>query len=226
MNGIIIINKPKNITSNQTIQKIKTHFKIKKIGHCGTLDPLASGILLVCIGKATKISQELITKNKRYLVEGIIGIKSETDDIDGKIKIIINNLKTKIKNIIKNKLSLIKAEQFQYPSSYSAIKHKGLQLYKYARKGISIIKAKRPANIYNIKLLKLTHTNIILDITCSKGIYIREILNNLSKKTSVPLCVSMIHRLSIDKYKIINSYSLNYILNIKDKNTFLSILIK
>lgn len=223
MNGILIVNKPKNISSNKVLQIIKTTFNINKIGHSGTLDPLASGILIICIGKATKLSKTLSIKNKEYIVESIMGIKSESNDIEKKTKLF--NRKANNNNI-KIEIKKIPTIQTQSSPTYSAIKHKGCPLYKYARIGIKIKKPERSYQTIKINLIKMYKKKLILKILCTKGTYIREIINDLSKKTLTPLCVSMITRTAIGKFNLLHSYSLQYILKLKNKNNLNKILIK
>lgn len=223
MNGILVINKPKNISSNKIIQTIKTTFNIKKIGHSGTLDPLASGILIICIGKATKLSKMLSIENKEYIIESIIGIKSESNDIEKKTKIFKKSLNS---NNIKNEIKKIQTTQTQSSPTYSAIKYKGFPLYKYARAGIKIKKPERNYKIIKIKLIKIQKKKITLKISCTKGTYIREIINDISKRALIPLCASMITRTAIGKFNLLHSYSLQYILKLKNKSDLNKILIK
>lgn len=225
MHGILLLNKPQNITSHEVIQKIKKKFQLEKIGHCGTLDPTASGILIVCIGNQTKLTEKIQNRKKRYLAYAISGLESTTHDTYGKIKFFDTQNVNINTSTFKNYIQVIKNTTNQAPPLFSSIKHNGIQFYKYARLEINIKPKNRPTNIIKINLTTHIEKIIILDITCSKGTYVREIIHNLGKYLNYPLCVYHIIRLSIDKYNILNSYSLKSVLNLKTKYELEKILI-
>lgn len=219
MHGIILLNKQKGITSNYAIQVIKKKFEIKTIGHCGTLDPLASGLLLICIGNYTKLSKYLTNLNKKYIVSCKTGIKTYSNDITGDI-IDVNKKhikKIEINNILNNLNGII----YQKPPMLSAIKYKGIPLYKYAKKNININIKKRKIYISQINILKKTKENIIFNILCSKGTYIREIISEINKKTKIPLCITEIHRITSGCFNISESHTLFEILNKTNINSML-----
>jgi len=225
INGLLVINKPINITSNHIIEKIKKKFNLNNIGHCGTLDPLANGVLILCIGKKTKNSNIILNQKKRYIVNSIIGIKSKTYDTNGKINFYEKNKieieKLKIKHVIK----LIQKKYNEKPPLFSSIKHNGLQLYKYARLEIDLKIKKRNTKIYKIGLINKKNNSITLDITCGKGTYIRSLINYLGKKLQQPICVKKISRISSGKYNILHSYNLKNILKLKNIQNFKNILL-
>lgn len=225
MHGILLLNKPQNITSHDVIQKIKKKFQLEKIGHCGTLDPTASGILITCIGNQTKLTEKMQNKKKRYLTYAISGLESTTHDTDGKITFFDTQNININKPTFKNYIKIIKKTLTQNPPLFSSIKHNGIQFYKYARLEINITPKKRPTNILKLNLIKHVEKIIILDITCSKGTYIREVIHDLGRHLNYPLCVYHIIRLSIDKYNILNSYSLKNVLNLKTKTELKKFLI-
>lgn len=225
MDGILLLNKPQNITSHDAIQKIKKKFKLEKIGHCGTLDPTASGILITCIGQQTKLTEKIQNSQKRYLAYAITGIKSTTHDTHGKITFFDKKIMHIKKNVLKNYLQIIKKTTLQIPPLFSSVKHNGIHFYKYARLEINIKPKKRNISIIQVSLKTLFEKVIILDITCSKGTYIRETIHQLGKQLNYPLCVYHIIRLSIDKYTILNSYTLNDILKLKTKHELEKFLI-
>ena len=206
--GILIINKTKGLTSNEIIQKIKKLLEIKKIGHCGTLDPLATGLLLTCINKATKLSKNLINLEKEYLVKCKIGIKTYSEDTESKIKKIIKNLNFK-KNELKEAIKKINKKKKQKPPMLSAIKFKGVPLYKYAKKKIKIKLKKRDIKIYKIKIIKKTKYSLSLIIKCSKGTYIRSIIRDINIIINNSICITSIHRVSSNHYNIKNSIKLS-----------------
>ncbi len=208
-NTLFMINKPKNITSHDVIKTIKKKFNINKIGYCGTLDPIASGILIINTGNKTKISNKLSNTEKRYIVNGIIGIKSTTYDIKGKIKFFDKNYIPIKKININYTLKIIKKLNKQIPPITSSIKHNNIRMYKYAKLNIKIKPKTRYIDTYKITLIKKIKNLIILDIICSKGTYVRSIVDYIGKKNHIPICINNIIRLSSGKYKLLNAYNLN-----------------
>ena len=184
MDGIILINKEKGCTSHDIVNKVK-HILNEKVGHTGTLDPNATGLLPILVGKGTKISQYLINHDKEYEVELKLGIKTDTADIEGKI-LEEKNVEDKIlkkENIIKT-LNKFIGRQKQIPPIYSAIKINGKKLYEYARKNIDIEINPRDIEIYEIKLNNIDKENKLIKFTvkCSKGTYIRSLCEDIAKK--------------------------------------------
>lgn len=217
-NDLILINKSENITSNKIIQLLKKKFKINKIGHCGTLDPYASGLLIICVGKKTKLASKIINYEKKYIVIAIIGIKSITDDLDGKIIFYEKNTKTIQKNKIKHELKIIQKNKYHKPHLFSSIKHNGTNLYKFARLDIKMKIKNKENEINKIKLVKNNKKTLIITVTCKHGTYIRSIINELSECIKTPICTLKIIRLSIKKYTILNSYNYKDIINNKKVN--------
>lgn len=218
-NGILLINKPSNITSNKITQIIKQLFKLIKIGYCGTLDPSASGLLVVCVGTKTKLSNNITSDKKKYIITAIIGIKSTTSDFDGKITFYENTKKQPTSIIIKKCLTEIKTTLTQYPPTFSSIKHNGVSLYKFARLDIKIQPKQRKIKLYKTTLIKKSNNIIIISVTCSHGVYLRSIIDDLSEKIKKPICTLKINRLAVKNYKITNSYNisdLKKITNISD----------
>lgn len=212
-NALLLINKIENITSNKIIQTIKKILKIDKIGHCGTLDPYASGLLIICTGEKTKLASKIISYPKKYIVIAIIGIKSITDDLDGKINFFQKNKKNISKCKLKNKLKDIKNNKYHKPHLFSSIKHNGKNLYKFARLDINMKIKNKENKIKTIYLIDYNKNTILILITCKHGIYIRSIINDLSELIKKPVCTSKIIRLSIKKYTILDSYNYKEIIN-------------
>lgn len=221
-NGILLINKSSNITSNKTLQLIKNNFKIKKLGHCGTLDPSASGLLIIFIGDHIKNINNIILYKKTYIITALTGVKSKSSDLDGKI-IFFQRKKNYIKteNIIKN-ICKIQTTNSQLPSNFSSIKHHGIKLYHFARLDINIKTKKRNIIIYNITIIKNIKTLITFKIKCSHGVYIRSIIDTLSDYIKVPLCTLKIERIAIQTYTILKSYTIPELT--KNKTTIINIL--
>ena len=183
MDGIILINKEKNCTSHDVVYKVKKIFK-EKVGHTGTLDPNATGVLPILVGKGTKLSKYLINHDKIYIVTLKLGEKRDTQDSEGKIieeKIVPEDVLNK-ENII-NIFKKFIGKQEQIPPMYSAIKVNGKKLYEYARSGETVEIKARKIEIYNINLIKIDSENkeIIFEVSCSKGTYIRSLCEDIAK---------------------------------------------
>jgi tRNA pseudouridine55 synthase len=217
-NGLLLINKSEKITSNKIIQIIKKKFKIQKIGHCGTLDPQASGLLIVCIGNNTKISSKIINYKKKYIVIAIIGVKSITDDLDGKILFYEKNEKFLKNKKIKYTLKNIQNNANHKPHLFSSIKHNGIPIYKFARLDINIKIKKKENKIENAKLINKNKQTLMIKINCKHGVYIRSIINDLSEKIKIPICTLKIIRISIQNYTLLKAYTdTKFIRNLKIK---------
>ena len=218
MEGIIVVNKPKGITSFDVIRKLKKILKTKKIGHTGTLDPLATGIMLVCVGKATKLASDLEAKDKIYIADFDIGYATDTYDIEGKkvaentIEISKENLEQSIKKFIGN----IK----QVPPMYSAIKIDGNKLYHLARKGIEVERPKRDVTIEYINLLDFKDNKVKIETKVSKGCYIRSLIYNIGQDLGTYATMTALQRKQVGDYFLENSYSLEQIEKMVLNNDF------
>ncbi|CAL4321593.1 tRNA pseudouridine(55) synthase TruB [Buchnera aphidicola] len=220
INGYFLLDKPYGISSSQAVQKIRKIFNVQKIGHTGSLDPLATGMLPICIGKATKFSQYLMKSNKTYQVIAKLGEKTNTADSFGKIiktRSINFNLK-KYKKVIKKFLG----QTFQIPPMYSAIKHNGKPLYKYAYKGISIKRKKRLIKIFKIKIIKIQKKFLNLIIKCSSGTYIRTIIEDIGEKLNCGAHVIFLRRLKILNLSYKNLITIKQLLFLKFQDKFLN----
>ena len=177
--GIFLVNKDKGISSNKAIQKLKKKLDIHKIGHFGTLDPNASGLLVCAINKATKLSNKFLNSDKGYIAEVTLGISTSTDDSEGEI-IFQSEVETSIDQI-ESSLKQFRGKSMQIPPFFSALKHKGKPLYKYARDGEFITKPAREIIVHEIKDFKACLPTITFKIFCSKGTYIRSIARDLGE---------------------------------------------
>ncbi|MDD5686260.1 MAG: tRNA pseudouridine(55) synthase TruB [Elusimicrobia bacterium] len=208
MENVLLINKPSGITSYDVIRIIKRKLHPKKIGHAGTLDPLASGLLIVLINEATKESNKFMEMKKKYFVKMRLGIKTDTGDLAGvvikKCRVPVLDRK-KISAVLKKYEGKIK----QVPHIYSAIKYKGKKLYEYARAGINIKIKPRMIQIYKIKLLNFNEEEIVMNVTCSKGTYIRKLAEDIGERLKTCAVVSQLIREGIGKYSIDEAISLN-----------------
>lgn len=207
INGILLLNKPLDLSSNTALQKVKRLFNAQKAGHTGSLDPKATGMLPICFGEATKFSQFLLESDKRYRVEGKLGIKTTTGDAEGEI-IAQKEVGEITEDLIETILKDFQGEQQQIPPMYSAIKINGQPLYTLARKGIEIPRQARTVIIYSINLLSIKEDTITLDIHCSKGTYIRTLIEDIGDKLGVGAYVTMLHRTSVTPYETEKMYNL------------------
>lgn len=212
---IILVNKPKGITSFDVIRRLRKKLDIKKMGHSGTLDPMATGLLVIGVNKGTKKLKDLIGLDKIYEAEITFGKKTDSYDLDGKIleeiklnKKIIDNISENIDNILNE---LTGAQEIEVPI-YSAIKRNGKKLYEYARSGQEIELPKKKMTIYYIKKIKEENIDneyiLNLEIKISSGTYIRSIVNEINKKTGIPCVLSALNRTQIGEYKLENAIEL------------------
>lgn len=212
MQGIIIINKEKGYTSQDVVSKVKKILNIKKAGHTGTLDPMATGVLPVLLGSYTKLSKYLIEHDKKYIVTLKLGKKTDTGDSEGKVvethDFILENLE---ENNISGILRSFLGESEQIPPMYSAIKVNGKKLYEYAREGKEVALEPRKIIIYEINLIKINKENqeIEFEVMCSKGTYIRSLCEDIAKKFGTVGYMSNLKRTVVDKFKIEDSITLD-----------------
>lgn len=193
MHGFINLIKEKGISSNAALQKAKKQLNIKKAGHLGTLDPMAEGVLVLGINRGTKFSSYFLESDKVYRAEITLGIATDTDDAMGQV--ILENTSSWTKDAAMNALNSFIGKSMQVAPHYSALKHKGKPLYKYAREGTPILKPPREVNIFSIENVSFKDNVCICDIHCSKGTYIRAIARDLGKKLDVGGHLSGLKRL-------------------------------
>jgi len=212
MDGIIVINKEKEYTSHDVVAKIRRILNLKKVGHTGTLDPNATGVLPILLGQGTKLSKYLINHDKTYEVLLKLGIKTDTADIEGNI---IETKEIDYSKINKDNLNKILKEligkQKQVPPMYSAIKVKGKKLYEYARKGIKIDVEPRNIEIYNTELLDFSKDEIIFKVDCSKGTYIRSICEKLAEELNTVGHMKDLKRTKVDIFEIKDAITISKI---------------
>ncbi len=202
MNGILVINKPQGMTSHDVVARVRRIFHTKKVGHAGTLDPLATGVLIVLVGKATKLSDRLLCEKKRYTAGLKLGIETDTYDITGEI------LSEKPAAVSEKELSeCIKAfsgKISQVPPMYSAIKIGGQKLYELARRGVTVDRKPREVEIYDISLCGKNK----LDICCSKGTYIRSLIHDIGVSLGCGAVMTELTREASGNFRLENSVTL------------------
>ena len=209
IHGVLLLDKPTGISSNDALQKIKRLFQAQKVGHTGALDPLATGMLPICFGESTKFSQYLLDSDKRYRVKAKLGVRTDTSDADGQI------ISTQHVNIteadIHQALQQFRGDILQVPTMFSALKHQGRPLYEYARQGITIEREARPITVYENHFIALKQDELELEIHCSKGTYIRTIIDDLGEILGCGAHVIALRRLQVSHYPIENMVTLDYL---------------
>ena len=181
ISGIVVLDKANGLSSNAALQEVKRLYEANKAGHAGSLDPLATGVLPVCLGEATKVSQFLLDSDKRYRARIKLGIRTDTGDSEGSI-IERNEGISVSRKAIEGALTKFKGEVEQVPPMHSAIKMNGVPLYKLARKGITVEREPRLVTLYQICLVEFVNSELELEISCSKGTYIRTIADDLGQE--------------------------------------------
>ena len=221
MNGIIVLNKPKGITSHDVVYRVRKKFNIKKVGHAGTLDPLATGVLVLLLGKSTKLSNEFIDFDKAYSSTLLLGTDTDSSDTLGEIissKPFDNITETQVEDA----LLKFKGEINQVPPMFSAVKIKGKKLYEWARKGIDVDRPSRKVFIKQIFIQDFQLPYVRFYLECSKGTYVRQLAKDIGIALECGACISQIERVRVGPFKIedaVNIDQLNetHILNWKEE---------
>ncbi|KJY88862.1 tRNA pseudouridine synthase B [Vibrio neptunius] len=213
INGVVLLDKPTGISSNDALQKVKRIYFAEKAGHTGALDPLATGMLPICLGEATKFSQFLLDSDKRYRVIAKLGERTDTSDSDGEV------VETRPVDVSLEKLEAcidkFRGESDQVPSMFSALKYQGKPLYEYARKGIEVPRESRKITVYEIVLHRFEGDEVEMEVHCSKGTYIRTIVDDLGEMLCCGAHVTMLRRTGVAKYpyeKMVTLEQLNELL--------------
>ena len=216
VNGIILVNKPKGWTSQDVLSKLKKHFHVDRIGHAGTLDPLATGLLVVLLGTSTKLSDYLLSDEKEYECEILIGKASDTEDITGNIldkKDVLNPIDN-IDEILNGLVGTLEQE----PPMYSSVRYNGRKLYELARDGITVERTKRTIEVRKInRINELNYSNneckFKFNSVVSKGTYIRTLCVEIGNRAGYPALMSELKRIKSGKFHLENGYELSQILN-------------
>jgi len=201
IDGILLLDKPPGLTSNAALQQTKRLFQAAKAGHTGSLDPLATGVLPLCFGEATKFSQFLLDANKRYLTKIRLGVATETGDADGTV-VTEKPVPVLGGEELEACLDGFRGEIDQIPSMYSALKHNGEPLYKLARQGIEVERKSRKVTIFHLNLIEQGDDFLVLDISCTKGTYVRTIAEDIGKELGCGAHVEELRRLQSGPFKI------------------------
>ena len=200
VHGILLLNKPTGISSNTALQQAKRLFQAGKAGHTGSLDNLASGLLPICFGEATKLSRFLLEADKRYQAECALGITTTTGDAQGEIlqtRSIAQLNRKQIDDVIQSFIGTIQ----QIPPMYSALKHQGKALYKWARQGKTISRQARSIIIYDLVVKRWIDQHLVIEIHCSKGTYVRTLAEDIGEALGCGAHISALHRLSVGEHR-------------------------
>lgn len=214
-NGILNIDKPQGITSHDVVDIVRKIFPGIKVGHTGTLDPIATGVLPICIGKATKLSDEFLSENKVYKVKMLLGVETDTYDITGKI--VFANTLNEDEIYIKERIKRFIGKSSQIPPIYSAIKIKGKKAYEYARNGENVSLKPREIEIFNIDDIdvNLRKRQVSFVVSCTKGTYIRSLVHDIGIKLGCGATMIELKRLKTGDFDINDSIDLYEFLNLE-----------
>ncbi|MEP1382163.1 MAG: tRNA pseudouridine(55) synthase TruB [Paraglaciecola sp.] len=215
INGIILLDKGLGLSSNHALQQVKRMFNAAKAGHTGALDPLATGMLPICLGEATKFSQFLLDADKTYKVTAKLGVRTTTSDADGEV------VETKPVDVSEQQLNAV-CEQFkgpikQVPSMFSALKHQGKPLYFYARQGIEIDREARDITIFSLIIERFEADEVDMIVHCSKGTYIRSLVDDIGQVLGCGAYVSKLHRTQVTDYPVERMMTIETLQEIRDK---------
>lgn len=201
LKGIVVLDKPSGMTSHDVVARVRRIFKMKRVGHSGTLDPLATGVLVILLGKSTKLFEKFEAFDKAYKATMIFGQKTTTADIQGKI---IQELPYEhlTKNQIENSLKEFVGNIEQIPPMVSAVKINGKRLYELARKGIEVAREPRKIRIDKLELIDFDMPRVKFYLECSKGTYVRKLAEDIAEKLSTVACIAQIQRTKVGPFTI------------------------
>ena len=198
IDGVFLLDKPQGMSSNDIMQKVKRVFQANKAGHTGALDPLATGMLPICLGEATKFSQFLLDADKRYVVTAKLGERTDTSDAEGQI-VESRPVNVEVAQIL-TALEQFQGDILQVPTMFSALKHNGKPLYEYARAGITVEREARPISIFELTFIDYQAPLLTLEVHCSKGTYIRTLVDDLGEVLGCGAHVTMLRRTAVADY--------------------------
>ena len=210
IDGVFLLNKPLNISSNAALQKVRWLYRAHKAGHTGALDPLATGLLPICLGEATKFSHYLLDADKRYQTTIQLGTATSTGDVEGEV-VKSQAVPLLTEDSISKILKQFEGETTQIPPMYSALKKDGRPLYELARQGIEIERPARPVRISQIELLSFKEQSISLDVTCSKGTYIRVLGEDIAKAMGTVGHLTKLHRIQTGHFQLDEHMTIEYL---------------
>ncbi|MDO9952152.1 tRNA pseudouridine(55) synthase TruB [Glaesserella parasuis] len=214
VHGVFLLDKSQGVSSNDIMQKVKRLFNANKAGHTGALDSLATGMLPICLGEATKFSQFLLEADKRYRVIAKLGERTDTSDADGQV-VQRREVKVDTSDVLAA-LEAFRGDILQVPTMFSALKHNGKPLYEYARAGITVEREARPITIFELLFVEYQAPYLTLEVHCSKGTYIRTLVDDLGEALGCGAHVTMLRRLAVADYPVEKMMSLEALQNLAE----------
>jgi tRNA pseudouridine55 synthase len=207
MDGILNINKPQDMTSFGVVAAVKRITRERHTGHAGTLDPLATGVLPVCLGQATRVIQYLFNETKTYRADVELGVTTDTYDTTGRV-LKVRDASGISREMVDSTLARFRGDILQTPPMYSAVKHQGRPLYKLARSGIEVERKPRPAQIFSLEIIDWQHPVVTLEVVCGKGTYIRSLANDLGEALGCGANMKSLVRTRVGPFGIEEAYTL------------------
>ena len=224
IHGVLNINKEKGFTSHDVVAKLRGIVGQKKIGHTGTLDPDATGVLPVCLGKATKLCDMLTDKSKTYETVMLLGKTTDTQDISGEI-LSEESVEGVEKDAVIKCIGEFVGDYMQVPPMYSALKVNGKKLYELARQGIEVERKSRPVVIHDIKILDVDLPRVRMEVFCSKGTYIRTLCHDIGQKLGCGACMEELIRTKVSRFELADSFTLQQVAEMKEAGRLDEILV-
>ena len=216
VNGIVLVDKPQGASSNNILQKVRAIYGAQKAGHTGALDPLATGMLPICLGEGTKYSQYLLDSDKTYFVTAKLGQRTDTSDADGEV-VETREVNVTREQILEHKVALT-GDIKQVPTMFSALKYQGQPLYKLARQGITVEREARPITVFKFELLRFEGDEADFEVHCSKGTYVRTLVDDLGQMLGCGAHVKVLRRTKVAGYPSEKMLTLEQIQALKDDN--------
>jgi tRNA pseudouridine55 synthase len=210
MDGLLNLNKPQKLTSHDVVKEVRSHLNLQKVGHIGTLDPMAKGVLILCLNKATKIARFLFGEKKEYIAKMKLGVTTDTQDLDGRVIKVERNIRVTYKDI-EDAFSLFRGKIWQIPPMYSGLHYKGERLYRLARRGIEVKREPRRVEIYELVLQDFLPDSleVTFRIVCSSGTYIRTLCNDLGATLRVGGSLASLVRTKVGAFQLKDSIPLD-----------------
>lgn len=212
LDGVLVVDKPRDWTSHDVVAKVRGHFRLSKLGHAGTLDPVATGVLVLLAGRATKCAEFLLADEKEYRFVVLCGVTTDTQDITGTVIARVENPSAPPREKIEQVLQAFRGDILQVPPMFSAVKVGGTRLYKLGRKGREVPREPRPITIRELELEQLEWPRLTLRAVCSKGTYVRTLCHDIGQQLGVGGCMESLVRLRSGVYTLDQAFSLPQLL--------------
>ncbi len=216
--GVLLLDKPPGLTSNDALQKVKVLYRARKAGHTGSLDKAASGLLPLCFGEATKFSGFLLNADKHYRTQFLLGQQTSTGDAEGEV-VFRGDTGKLSRKLVETVLARFHGTVMQVPPMYSALKHKGQRLYKLAHQGLEVDREPREITVYGMELLDYKHDTLELEIRCSKGTYIRTLAEDIGRELGCGAHVKALRRIGAGPFSDVNLLTLEELEHVAESGT-------